>query len=215
MGYFLDPPERQNLISIVANLYQFTDGGAQGRRVLLWSAGLQRFVTTLKLGEGPDIVAGATIALLEEYGYLAERPAYHALGALLSTVLQLPELSLEKQTYLANIMVKYSLVTDPAYIQDLRSKYGVKPEIKQAAPAQNFSPPPADVTAAQPQFEVDKQGLERVLHDEDNFLNIDVLANAVLAAQAVCRIEIPKGEAIGTGFLIAPNLVLTNQHVIG
>lgn len=36
----------------------------------------------------------------------------------------------------------------------------------------------------------------------------------MLAAQAVCRIEVPEGQPRGTGFLIGPNLVLTNQHVI-
>src|ERR1035438_790116 len=134
MAYFLDPSERQTLISIVGNLYQFTDGGAQGRRVLLWSAGLQKFVGTLKLGEGADMVAGDIVALLENYGYLPERPTYHALGALLTTVLQLPELSTDKQKSLATIIVKYSLVADPVYIQDLRSTYGVQPAIKQNAP---------------------------------------------------------------------------------
>jgi V8-like Glu-specific endopeptidase len=33
------------------------------------------------------------------------------------------------------------------------------------------------------------------------------------AESAVCRIENPAGTAIGTGFLIGPDLVLTNQHV--
>jgi hypothetical protein len=33
------------------------------------------------------------------------------------------------------------------------------------------------------------------------------------AERAVCRIEAPEGRAIGTGFLIGPELVLTNDHV--
>lgn len=214
MAYFLETDERQRLIAIVANLYQVTDGGAQGRRVLLWTAGLQKFVTTLRLSDSPDIVAPGIISLLEDHGYLEERPAYHALGALLASVLQLPELSTDNKKYLAGLIVKYSLVNDPVYIQDLRSKYGITDQPARSAPAQNASPPPAKVQVAQPDFAVDTAGLERVIHDEDNFLHIDLLASAVVAAQAVCRIEIPRGKPVGTGFLVGPDLLLTNQHVV-
>lgn len=35
----------------------------------------------------------------------------------------------------------------------------------------------------------------------------------VRAESAVCRIESPEGVPVGTGFLVGPDLVLTNQHV--
>ena len=33
------------------------------------------------------------------------------------------------------------------------------------------------------------------------------------AERRICRVEIPKGTGIGTGFLVAPDLVITNWHV--
>jgi endonuclease G len=56
--------------------------------------------------------------------------------------------------------------------------------------------------------------LERVLNSVDNFLDINLLAGAIYSAQAVGRIEWPEGYARGTGFLIGPDLLLTNQHVL-
>ena len=35
----------------------------------------------------------------------------------------------------------------------------------------------------------------------------------VTAEQAVCRVENPEGRAWGTGFLVAPSIVMTNHHV--
>jgi V8-like Glu-specific endopeptidase len=213
MAYFLDPQERQKAAHIIANLYQFTDGGPQGRRVLLWQAGLQKFVSGENLSNTPDLVAGSIISKLEPYGYLRDRPVYHALGALLNAVLELPEVSAEDKAFLAQLIAKYQLVLDPVFQERLREEYKV--EIPQKTPpAQPTPPAPARVEVAEPKFDVDHSGLERVIHSEDNFLDIEHLANAVLAAQAVCRIEIPEGQPQGTGFLIAPNLVLTNQHVV-
>jgi endonuclease G len=56
--------------------------------------------------------------------------------------------------------------------------------------------------------------LEQVIHDEDNFLDVSLLAGAVNSAKAVCLVEIPLGQPVGTGFLIGPDLLLTNQHVL-
>ena len=73
-------------------------------------------------------------------------------------------------------------------------------------------PAPAD----EPDFDPavgDQEALERIVNSEDNFLDIDMLAGAIYSAQAVGRIELPKGRAHGTGFLVGPNLILTNYHV--
>jgi hypothetical protein len=56
--------------------------------------------------------------------------------------------------------------------------------------------------------------LERTLHSVADF--VDVLQFKQRMSQceaAVCRIEMKAGEGEGTGFLVGPNLVLTNYHV--
>ena len=60
-------------------------------------------------------------------------------------------------------------------------------------------------------------GFERVLGRKD-FMALDYLERGTRAARSVCRIVIRSGNAIvgfGTGFLIAPRVLITNNHVLG
>lgn len=79
---------------------------------------------------------------------------------------------------------------------------------------------PAEVTAAlenEPTTESDVV-LERILASND-LLNANFLGLAARAAQAVGRIRIrsANGRALGygTGFMVSPRLLLTNNHVLG
>ena len=57
--------------------------------------------------------------------------------------------------------------------------------------------------------------LERVILEE-NFLSVNFLSIGALLANSVCRIEMKvsgRWRIWGTGFLIAPDLVMTNHHV--
>ena len=85
------------------------------------------------------------------------------------------------------------------------SQLDVQP-VRQTDPA--LSPPtdppaPADEPAFEPVVG-DQSELELIVNSEDNFIDIDMLAGAIYTAQAVGRIELPKGRAHGTGFLIGP-----------
>ena len=67
----------------------------------------------------------------------------------------------------------------------------------------------ADPTAASRQ-------LERVLKGND-LTDVSYLARGLQCARSVCRIEIRSGGrriGYGTGFLVAPGVVMTNQHVL-
>ena len=61
--------------------------------------------------------------------------------------------------------------------------------------------------------ESDKTELERRLKPELDLIDVGFLMQAIQHTTSVCRIEI-SNEGIGTGFLIASNLVLTNYHVV-
>jgi V8-like Glu-specific endopeptidase len=166
----------------------------------------------------PRTVAGNLVGKLEGHGYLVEQPTYHALGKLLGYLLSLGDLSGDDARLLAELVVKYDLVLDPAYIGGLRSQYSITIAAQPAAPPLITLPQPALAAAAPaipftPTF-TDEQGLEQIINTADNFLDVGLLAGAIYCAQAVGRIEIPAGQPQGTGFLIGPNLVLTNQHVI-
>lgn len=57
------------------------------------------------------------------------------------------------------------------------------------------------------------QGLERLTSRGDPFLDVARLARWMLAVERqVCQVKV--GKPCGTGFLVAPDLVLTNHHVV-
>lgn len=80
--------------------------------------------------------------------------------------------------------------------------------------------PQADVVRQGPDFDwrgpTDERELEGLLRPQREVTSYDMafIQRASQPAAAVCRIELPNQEAIGTGFLIAKNLLLTNYHVI-
>jgi V8-like Glu-specific endopeptidase len=212
----LEYNERQRLIQIIAGLYEFTDGGPRARRVLLQQSNLGRFLSGLDLSGPPRTVAADIMSRIEDFGYLPEEPTKHALGALLCYLLTLGDMPPAEKAFMAGLVVKYSLVADPLYIDKLRAEYGVaeaavrKPDPTYIAPAVNKA------LEHDPNFEVnlDEAGLESIINSEDNFLNVYWLFGAIYSSQAVCLIEIPEGTKKGTGFLIGPDLILTNHHVL-
>lgn len=220
---FLQLDERNKLIQIVAGLYDFIEG-SRGRRVLLESAGLERFKQSINLSGAARTVAADVVSRLERFGILPERNTYHALGALLSYLLTLGDQDLppEDAAFIARLIVTYALVADSQYLRDLQSHYNLgQPTHPQIGEGQGWTPAVSAATIPpQPEFGLvvedvaQFQGLERVIDDESNFLDIYALFGAIYSAQAVCRIEIPKGDVKGTGFLVGPDLVLTNQHVL-
>ncbi|MDI2076631.1 DNA/RNA non-specific endonuclease [Bradyrhizobium sp. Mp27] len=65
--------------------------------------------------------------------------------------------------------------------------------------------------------ERDPNGIERVL-GASNLCSINFLARGLQAAASIARIRVRlkdgSGEWFGTGFLVAPNLLMTNHHVL-
>jgi endonuclease G len=61
----------------------------------------------------------------------------------------------------------------------------------------------------------DPNGFERVLGESD-LVSVNFLTRGSRAAAAVCRIRVPTqgGEWYGTGFLVGPRLLMTNNHVL-
>jgi len=213
----LDYEERKKLNRIVAGLYDFIE--PRDRRIFIQeSAGLERFVRAINLSGNPRIVAADLIGKLERFGELPERPTYNALGALLAAILHLGEVPPEDKSFIANLIVRYSLITDPRKISELRNEYNLPDQVSREPSPQHISPPlTQEKISPSPQFEVeikDEEGLESIINSEDNFLNIHLLYGAIYCSQAVGRIEIPAGTPKGTGFMVGPDLMLTNQHVL-
>lgn len=216
----LEQQERNRLINIVAQMYDFTDAGTRGRRVFIQeTAGLGRFIIDMNLEGSPSLVARDLVGRLERFNdQLPERPTYHSLGALLDAILQMNELSSENKSFVASLIVRYSLIADPVYLESLRDRYNlVETEIRRQPPFEIIPPANRIEEFKSPKFKVqlgNEQVLETIINSEDNFLDMHLLQGALYCAQAVGRIEIPEGTARGTGFLVGSDLLLTNQHVL-
>ena len=215
----LDVEEKQKLSTIISKLYDFTDLGVRGRRVFIQdTAGLGRFIPAIDLTGPSRPIAFYLVGILEGFGQLPERPTYHSLGALLDAMLTLGELNSEDSAFVAGLIVRYSLVADLDYLDRLRNQYNLTEEVIRQPPAEVIPPRSKTVTTTdEPQFDTkidDEEVLETIINSEDNFLDIHLLYGALYCARAVGRIEIPSGTALGTGFLVGPDLLLTNQHVL-
>lgn len=71
------------------------------------------------------------------------------------------------------------------------------------------TPMPSELTA--------RGSLERIIRQTNSFLNVNTWRETLGKLESqVCRIEITQNnrQSFGTGFLIAPNVVITNYHVI-
>jgi V8-like Glu-specific endopeptidase len=212
----LDPSERNKVVAILKDLEAFS-GDARGRRGFVQAAGLGK-VVDINWDGSPGAVTSDLVDVLNHHGFLVESPNYHAVARLLVYCLSYPNVGLEDSTYLASLVVKHGLVRDPAYIENLRRTYNIAaappPEAQAPVVAAPVLPP-----IAPPPFTVkptikDRQGLEQALSEQDNFLDIYLLVGALYCAQAVGLVEVPKGRALGTGWLIAPDMLLTNCHVL-
>jgi V8-like Glu-specific endopeptidase len=214
----LQNEERSDLVEFLTGLYDFTDGGPRGRRVFLQQANLSRFLGGMDLTGSSQTFSADLMSRIEDFGYLEpEEPTKHALGALLSYLLTLGDLGSQQKKMLAALIVKYSLIADPVYIEGLRNNYQIsQPVVREPAPA-NTAPGDKKSVASDPSFTVtlpNQEGLESIINSEDNFLDVSWLFGAIYSAHAVCRIEVPEEAARGTGFLIGPDLMLTNHHVL-
>ncbi|MGH1364664.1 MAG: DNA/RNA non-specific endonuclease [Calditrichia bacterium] len=59
----------------------------------------------------------------------------------------------------------------------------------------------------------DPNGFQRII-GTSNLLSVNYLTRGIRAAAAVCRIYVPGGNWCGTGFLVGPRLLMTNNHVL-
>jgi V8-like Glu-specific endopeptidase len=132
-------------------------------------------------------------------------PHYTTLGSLLQPMLDADELDLEDRRTMAAIIVVYELYRDEALLNQLRQQYQIPTPATRVPGNTDIGPRfswrgPADDVELQSWFQPDPP-----------WLDVGFVKRGIAKAAAVCRIELQNRP--GTGFLIAPNLVLTNYHV--
>ena len=204
----LSHPDRSRLIQVLVQHPAWAQG-RNGERSVLRGAGIpDKWIQNYSLTGAPAVDAKNVVADLEKLGHLHDRPNYYAIGALVDHLLQ-ESSDVEGKFFLAHLIEHYRLVTDTSYLEQLRKQYNL------------LSPAPADLgwnNVKSPPWPWhgpdDEQELERIWRPEAPLLDVVFLEQGAKCAQAVCRVEDKDGGAWGTGFLIGPNLVLTNYHVV-
>jgi len=182
------------------------------RRAILNTAGLPNEIIDNLQFDGTNTDTDMLLSQLENFGRLQNRPNYTALGAWLDHMLS-ESSEVEGALFLANLILHYSLIKDSNYLQQLEIKYGLiftHPRTKRTSLAWLLS------TMQQTEWKDkrDPATLEKIWRERAAFLDVAFLERGAQAARSVCCIEYTDGAAIGTGFLVAPNLLLTNYHVL-
>lgn len=134
-------------------------------------------------------------------------PRYTSLGSFLKEILE--DSDLTDQRWIVSLILAYGLYPDPALTKQLRAEYNV-PE--KPAGLQTM------VEAPEPGFDWwgpgDETELQSWLQPEPEYEDVGTLIKIIERAASVCRVEFTHMKRKGTGVLIAPNLVLTNYHVL-
>lgn len=179
-------------------------------RDLTWRANLPRsFQIELSGGHtgNPKVDARSLIrwAIAKDVNPADTR--YTTLGSILQEVLN--DVGAENYAHIVAIIIAYRLYLDPTVLSSLKMRYLV-PDLDTRTRDERVDIGPV----------IDWQGpteileLQKYKQPVPDLFDVGFLRHALEATACVCRIENTRKDKLGTGFLIARGLVLTNYHVL-
>lgn len=196
------------LVSILADLAAnaFVSPQAYLRDLVMRSDLPKRYHLQLAGGftGDPTIDARALVNFAIARGINPEDPSYTTLGSILKAVLD--DVGAENYSNIVAIIVIYKLYSADK-MAALKKRYLV-PELQAGETAAEVGP------AFDWRGPTDELELQRYRQPLPDLLDVGFLRNALEATASVCRVENTRKEKLGTGFLVAPSLVLTNYHVL-
>ena len=235
MAIEMDLPDKDTLVDILTDMASTSFGGTQEYfRTLVNQTTLPKTwrqqLTTLGRGE-PQADSRFLVEWALVRGTNPSDPSFTTVGSVLKPLLKNDTLGLEARRSIAVIVVVYGLFKDDKDLRDLMTTYQIPqpamPVDKAAGPAatKSLSLPltgaagPVEVGPDIQWRETDpKKDPDLTLQSwpwsTPDYLDVGFLMRATERAAAVCRVEVPSKQRTGTGFLIAPDLLLTNYHVL-
>ena len=180
----LDVQDRQQLIALLQNIPQLAT--EQERRLLLEDVGLKKLLPRINLSGSSSTVSSQIVSYLSDYGRLSYD--HEALGVFLNGIKDLKLVGEEQQAFLSKLLKKYGMMIPVAPPSDIDNWLG---------------------------SETDEGLLEKII-GENTLRPIAFLTEGLKVAQPVAYVGVntPTYASAGTGFLVAPDLLLTNNHVI-
>jgi V8-like Glu-specific endopeptidase len=152
-----------------------------------------------------DVVARDMIEWALSQGTNPKDPRYTTLGSLLGP--ELKELG-DKASTAASAICIYQLYNDAVLLGELRAQFQVPESASEFAPGPEIGP---DFDWQGPANDVTLQGW---LRPEPTFLDMGMVIRAADRSRSVCQIKVGTSGPMGTGVLVADDLVLTNYHVL-
>lgn len=131
----------------------------------------------------------------------------NTLGSILQVLLS-DEVGLDKASIIAAVIVRYKLIQDDSLLNELIVNYQIPLSLKESSTPKNYGP---EIDWQEPTEELQ---LQSWFNSEPEFFDVGFLMRGIQQAVSVCRIETLNRRALGTGFLIDKNFVLTNYHVL-
>lgn len=157
----------------------------QGRQMILEEADLGKIATTINLQDQTSIVVSQIITRLEKYGQLTYKN--EALGFLLNYLKDDDEnFGVEERDFFRHLINQYRLLTLDAKLP------GVEEDTWKGGST--------------------SEDVKEKVFGENTLRSIAFLEKALDVARSVVRIELPFSQ--GTGFMLTPDLLLTNHHVL-
>lgn len=196
------------LIDIMADLATVEDVPVQFFKSLVSDAELPKNWVQ-ELGQWPSNNRNAAQRLIkwaEAKGINPNNKDFYTLGCILQALF--PLVGLDKAAVITAVMVRYRLIQSNRLLNELIIKYQVPISLETTSAPKNYGP---EIDWYGPTEELQLQSLFK---PQPDFLDVGFLMRGIQQATSVCRIETLAGKALGTGFLIDNNLLLTNYHVL-
>lgn len=205
----LDDATREMVVAVLARASEKQIAGIrQYFALLLDRSGLQGAWVEdarMKFVVSADTDARILVDMAAGEGSRGAPAGYTVLGHLLKTALPYMP-GLREESTLVAILLLDGLITSGTAEQELRTKYAVPTWGGPVAPPQDIGP---DIVWFGPP-DIEFQSYEQ----RAPLLRLDDLPKCLEQGGSVCLITVGNTKATGTGFLIAPDLVLTNCHVL-
>lgn len=210
--HFLTPGDRETLIQLVITIIDPMSAG--GIKNLLRGPLPERRIERITYrGVSSRNLTEAIIEMLEPRGAAFDPPYNHALGVFLWNLIQTNEASYDAAVTLTAMLFAYRLIQDTQQMKQLSARFQVPSPVLSDELVLSHPLSPAPVAGSLITAADMWKRFETLYHRRRYLLDVRFLLRGAQAARSVCRIDFEKrGE--GTGFLVAPDLILTNYHVL-